>query len=306
MSRYLFRRLAAIVVVLAGTTFLTFMFVHLLPGDPARLMAGYEAGQMAIALVRHELGLDRPLMVQYWIYLQHLLHGSLGISSTDGSSVAADIRQAFGPTLNLTVVAMGFALVVGLSSGIFAALEHQDFVGLLLTSMSVFGISVPWFVLGLVLIWIFGVDLRLVPTGGNQRLSSIILPAVTLGWPFASTISRITRAQMLEVLSQDYVRTAHSKGLTAYRVILRHVFRNGLVPILTVIGLQFGGLISGAIVVETVFAWPGIGQLLISSITLRNYPVIQGLILMFALEFLLINVLVDLLYVAVDPRIRYS
>jgi glutathione transport system permease protein len=282
------------------------MFVHVLPGDPARLMAGIQATEESVQLVRHSLALDKPLWVQYGIYFRDLVHGSLGISNRDAAPVSLHVAQAFGPTFWLTLAAMLFAIAIGLAAGIVAAVAHGRVVDFSMTSLAMFGISLPSFVLALALIWIFGVDLRWFPTGGDQGPASLVLPAITLGAGAAATIARISRSEMLEVLAQDYVRVAQAKGHRVREVVLHHALPNTLIPIVTVIGLHFGFLISGAIIVETVFAWPGLGRLLIDSIAFRDYPVIQGVVLVFALEFVAVNLLVDVLYAHFDPRIRYQ
>jgi glutathione transport system permease protein len=305
MGYYILRRVLSATPTLLGVTFAVFMFVHVLPGDPARLMAGIQATEDSVQLVRKSLGLDKPLWVQYGIYLDDLFHGSLGDSNRDSVPVSTHISQAFGPTFSLTLAAMLVAIAMGLAAGIIAAVSHGGTLDFATTSLAMFGISLPSFVLALALIWIFGVDLRWFPTGGDQGAASLVLPAVTLGAGAAATIARISRSEMLEVLAQDYIRVAKAKGHRVRVVVLQHALPNTLIPVVTVIGLHFGFLISGAIIVETVFAWPGLGRLLIDSIAFRDYPVIQGVVLIFALEFVLVNLLVDVLYARIDPRIRY-
>jgi len=305
MTSYIFRRLLSATPTLLGVTLAVFMFVHVLPGDPARLMAGIQATEEAVQLVRSSLGLDKPLWVQYGIYFNDLIHGSLGISNRDAAAVSTHLAQAFGPTLFLTLAAMVVAIAIGLAAGIIAAVSHGRFLDLWTTSLAMFGISLPSFVLALALIWIFGVDLRWFPTGGDQGVASLVLPALTLGAGAAATIARISRSEMLEVLAQDYIRMAQAKGHRLRAIVLRHALPNTLISVVTVIGLHFGFLISGAIIVETVFAWPGLGRLLIDSIAFRDYPMIQGVVLVFALEFVAVNLLVDVLYARIDPRIRY-
>ena len=305
MTSYIFRRLLSATPTLLGVTLAVFMFVHVLPGDPARLMAGIQATEEAVQLVRSSLGLDKPLWVQYGIYFNDLIHGSLGISNRDAAAVSTHLAQAFGPTLFLTLAAMVVAIAIGLAAGIIAAVSHGRFLDLWTTSLAMFGISLPSFVLALALIWIFGVDLRWFPTGGDQGIASLVLPALTLGAGAAATIARISRSEMLEVLAQDYIRMAQAKGHRLGSIVLRHALPNTLISVVTVIGLHFGFLISGAIIVETVFAWPGLGRLLIDSIAFRDYPMIQGVVLVFALEFVAVNLLVDVLYARIDPRIRY-
>jgi glutathione transport system permease protein len=305
MISYIFRRLLSATPTLIGVTIAVFMFVHVLPGDPARLMAGIQATEDSVQLVRQSLGLDKPLWVQYGIYFNDLIHGSLGISNRDAAAVSAHLAQAFGPTFFLTLAAMVVAIAIGLAAGIVAAVSHGRFLDLWTTSLAMFGISLPSFVLALALIWIFGVDLRWFPTGGDQGVASLVLPALTLGAGAAATIARISRSEMLEVLAQDYIRMAQAKGHRLRAIVLRHALPNTLISVVTVIGLHFGFLISGAIIVETVFAWPGLGRLLIDSIGFRDYPMIQGVVLVFALEFVAVNLLVDVLYARIDPRIRY-
>ena len=305
MTSYIFRRLLSATPTLLGVTLAVFMFVHVLPGDPARLMAGIQATEESVQMVRQSLGLDKPRWVQYGIYFNDLIHGSLGISNRDAAAVSTHLAQAFGPTLFLTLAAMVVAIAIGLAAGIIAAVSHGRFLDLWTTSLAMFGISLPSFVLALALIWIFGVDLRWFPTGGDQGVASLVLPALTLGAGAAATIARISRSEMLEVLAQDYIRMAQAKGHKLRAIVLRHALPNTLISVVTVIGLHFGFLISGAIIVETVFAWPGLGRLLIDSIAFRDYPMIQGVVLVFALEFVAVNLLVDVLYARIDPRIRY-
>ncbi len=306
MGYYILRRVLSATPTLLGVTLAVFMFVHVLPGDPARLMAGIEATEDSVQLVRRSLGLDKPLWVQYGIYLNNLIHGSLGASNRDAAPVSTHIMQAFGPTFFLTVAAMLVAIAIGLAAGMIAAVSHGRVLDFTTTSLAMFGISLPSFVLALALIWIFGVDLRWFPTGGDQGAASLVLPAITLGAGAAATIARISRSEMLEVLAQDYIRVAKAKGHRLRMVVLQHALPNTLIPVITVIGLHFGFLISGAIIVETVFAWPGLGRLLIDSISFRDYPVIQGVVLVFALEFVAVNLLVDVLYARIDPRVRYQ
>jgi len=306
MASYIFRRLLSATPALFGVTVAVFMFVHVLPGDPARLMAGMQATEDSVQLVRHSLGLDKPLWVQYGIYLNDLVHGSLGVSNRDAVPVSTHVGQAFGPTFLLTLAAMLVAIVIGLAAGIIAAVAHGKVLDFVTTSLAMLGISLPSFVLALAMIWIFGVDLRWFPTGGDEGAASLVLPAVTLGAGAAATIARISRSEMLEILAQDYIRVAKAKGHRLRTVVLRHALPNTLIPVVTVTGLHFGFLISGAIIVETVFAWPGLGRLLIDSISFRDYPVIQGVVLVFALEFVAVNLLVDVLYARIDPRIRYG
>jgi glutathione transport system permease protein len=305
MPAYVVRRSLLATLTLLGVSVAVFMFVRVLPGDPARLMAGMEATEESVKLVRHFLGLDKPLWIQYGIYLAHLVQGDLGVSNRDAAPVGVHLMQAFIPTLLLTLAAMLVAVSMGLAAGIMASVNRGRVSDFATTSLAMVGISLPSFVLALALIWIFGVDLRWLPTGGDQTAASIVLPALTLGAGAAATIARITRSEMLEVLTQDYVRVAHAKGHRQRTVILRHALPNALISVVTVVGLQFGFLVSGTIIVETVFSWPGLGHLLIDSISFRDYPIIQGVVLLFAVEFVVVNLLVDILYARLDPRIRY-
>lgn len=306
MLLFILRRVSSATPTILGVTIAAFMFVHVLPGDPARLMAGFDATPDSLQLVRQSLGLDKPLWVQYGMYLQGLVHGRLGASNRDSVAVSTHIAEAFGPTFLLTCGAMVVAIAIGLAAGIIAALTRGGTVDFATTSLAMLGISLPSFVLALALIWIFGVDLRWFPTGGEQGAASLVLPAVTLGAGAAATIARISRSEMLEVLTQDYIRVAKAKGHRVRTIVFQHALPNTLIPVVTVMGLHFGSLLSGAIIVETVFAWPGLGRLLIDSIALRDYPVIQGVMLVFALQFVAVNLLVDVLYARIDPRIRYN
>jgi glutathione transport system permease protein len=305
MLPYVIRRSFFATLTLLGVSVAVFMFVRVLPGDPARLMAGMEATEDSVKLIRHSLGLDKSLWVQYEIYFTDLMRGNLGVSNRDVAPVRIHLVQAFVPTLLLTLAAMAVAITIGLAAGITAAVNRGKVTDIATTSLAMFGISLPSFVLALVFIWIFSVDLRWLPTGGDQGAASVVLPALTLGAGAAATIARITRSEMLEVLTQDYVRVAQAKGHRQRTVILCHALPNALISVITVVGLQFGFLVSGTIVVETVFSWPGLGRLLIDSISFRDYPVIQGVVLLFAIEFVIVNLLVDVLYARVDPRIRY-
>ena len=306
MRAYLVYRIISAIPTILGVTIVVFMFVRLIPGDPARLMAGLGATEDSVQLVRHALGLDKPLWTQYVIYMKGVLRGDLGTSNRDATPVSEHLIQAFTPTVELTVAAIAVAMLVGLTLGIVAAGAHNTLWDVALTSGAILGISLPSFVLAFILIWAFAVTLRMFPTGGEQGTFAIVLPAVTLGVGAAATIARITRSEMLEVMSQEYIRAAHAKGHTPLAVVLRHGLPNTLIPVLTVIGLQFGFLISGAIIVETVFSWHGLGRLLVDAIGFRDYPVIQGVVLLFALEFIVVNILTDVIYALVDPRIRYQ
>jgi glutathione transport system permease protein len=301
---YLLRRLAGTIPVLFAVSIFVFGFIHLLPGDPARLIAGADASPQDVAAVRETLGLDRPLWRQYLRYVDQTAHGELGRSSRTRQPVSFEIGQRFMPTLWLTVVSMVWATIIGAGIGVISGVKRgrwQDQLGMVL---AVSGISFPGFWLGLLLIDFFSVRLRWLPSGGYGTWQHFVLPGLTLGLGVAAVLARFTRSAFVEVASEDYVRTARAKGLPERRVIWTHTLRNALIPVITMTGLQFGFLLGGAVVVETVFSWPGLGRLLIDSVSFRDYPVIQAEIMLFSLEFILINLAVDLLYAAVNPEIR--
>lgn len=281
-----------------------FMFVHLLPGDPAALVAGPDADGATIELIRHQMGLDRSLPEQFMHYVVNLLQGDFGTSLRINQPVSRLIAERFFPTMMLTVTSMVWAIVFGLVVGIISAVWRNKWPDHLGMSVAVSGISFPAFALGMVLIQLFSVYLGWLPSIGASSWQHYILPSITLGAGVAAIMARFTRASFVEVIKEDFVRTARAKGLSEERVINKHVLRNALIPVVTMMGLQFGTLLGGSIVVEAVFSWPGMGSLLIDSVNMRDYPVIQGLILLFSLEFLLINLAVDLLYGAINPAIR--
>jgi peptide/nickel transport system permease protein/oligopeptide transport system permease protein len=279
---------------------------RLLPGDPARVIAGVLASPEDVERIRQQMGLDQPLWVQYGNFLGSLLRLNLGTSAHTNAPVMEEIGSRLPYTVELAVVALVLAVTVGVLAGVAAAIRRNTMLDLLISSFSVFGVSMPVYWLGLMMIILFAIDLRLLPAAGADEPTSILMPAVTLALFSLGLIARMTRSSMLEVLGQDYVRTARAKGAPLRSVVFRHALRNALLPIMTVIGLQFGALLGGAVVTETVFAWPGVGRLLIDSIFFRDYPVVQGLVLMFGTTFVVINLLVDLLYAYVDPRIHYT
>ena len=305
MAKYLIHRLLGILPVLLLISLLVFGFVHLLPGDPARLVAGQDATQQDIAVVRAALGLDRPLWEQYVTYLWNVLHGDFGISLKTRRPVSEEIGERFFPTFWLTIISMVWATLFGLIIGVSSAVRRgrwQDHGGML---VAVSGISLPSFWLGLLLIDWFSVRLGWFPTSGYGTLAHFVLPSITLGVGVAAVMARFTRSSFIEIAREDYIRTARAKGAFERLVVWKHVLRNALIPIITMVGLQFGFLLGGSIVVETVFAWPGLGRLLVDSVSFRDYPVIQAEILLFSLEFILINLIVDVLYALVNPEIRY-
>ncbi|MDF2679515.1 MAG: glutathione transporter permease GsiC [Brevibacillus sp.] len=306
MFRYIVKRLIEIIPIIFVVSLLIFFFIHLVPGDPVRLAAGKDATLDEITRVRQELGLDKPLFVQYATYMQNLLTGNLGHSLKTGLPISDMFANRYEITMKLTFMSLGWALVLGLLVGTISAVfrnKWPDYVGML-TAIS--GISLPGFWLGLILIQVFSVQLGWFPTGGAESWKSYILPSITLGAGIMSMLARFTRSSLLETLKEDFIRTGRAKGLKESMVVRKHALKNSMIPVVTIAGLQFGFLLGGSVVVETVFSIPGMGRLLIDSIAFRDYPVVQAVILLFSLEFILVNLLVDILYKALNPKIRYE
>ncbi|EIV7686457.1 glutathione ABC transporter permease GsiC [Salmonella enterica] len=306
MLNYVLKRLLGLIPTLLIVAVLVFLFVHLLPGDPARLIAGPEADAQVIALVRQQLGLDRPLHVQFWHYITHVLQGDFGTSMVSHRPVSEEIASRFLPTLWLTITSMIWAVLFGMATGIAAAVWRNHWPDRVGMTLAVTGISFPAFALGMLLMQIFSVELGWLPTVGADSWQHYILPSLTLGAAVASVMARFTRSSFVDVLSEDYMRTARAKGVSETWVVLKHGLRNAMIPVVTMMGLQFGFLLGGSIVVEKVFNWPGLGRLLVDSVEMRDYPVIQAEVLLFSLEFILINLVVDVLYAAINPAIRYK
>ncbi|KRT75403.1 MAG: dipeptide/oligopeptide/nickel ABC transporter permease [Candidatus Rokubacteria bacterium CSP1-6] len=334
MGRYAVRRSLTIIPVLLGVSVLVFSFIHLIPGDPALTMLGERATPEKVEEVRRHLGLDRPIPEQYLIYLGKIVRGDLGISIVRGDPVLTDLLRRFPATVELATAAIFLALLFGIPIGIVSAVWRNSLVDSFSRVWALAGVSMPIFWLGLMLAWFFGVQLRWLPTGfrldtgtafepwtnfvildaalqGNwavlrDALRHLILPAVALATIPLAVIARMTRASMLEVLSQEYIRTAEAKGLPQAAVILRHALRNALLPVLTVVGLQVGHLLAGAILTETIFSWPGIGLWVYESIESRDYAIVQGASLFIAVIFVVVNLVTDVLYAAIDPRIKYD
>jgi len=334
VRRYAIRRGLTIVPVLLGVSLLVFSFIHLIPGDPALTMLGERATPEKVAEVRARLGLDRPIWQQYVLYIGKALRGDLGVSIIRGDPVASDLLRRFPATVELATAAIVVAIALGIPIGVASAVWRNSLLDSLARLGALTGVSMPIFWLGLVLAWFFGVQLRVLPTG--FRLSSgtafvpwtnfvildallqgdwptlvdavrhLILPALALATIPLAVIARMTRASMLEVLSREYIRTAEAKGLSRRVVILRHALRNALLPVLTVVGLQVGRLLAGAILTETIFSWPGIGLWVYESIESRDYAIVQGVSLFIAVIVVGVNLLTDVLYAAVDPRIKYE
>lgn len=306
MLEYLVKRLLGIIPVIFAISVVVFAFVHLLPGDPARLVAGVDASLEDVAAVRQSLGLEGPLWQQYVRFAGNALQGDFGISIKTRRPVTAEIGERLMPTVWLTVFAMIWATIFGLLIGVLSAVKRgrwQDYGGMII---AVSGISFPSFWLGLLLIDLFSVRLGWLPTGGYGTWAHFVMPSFTLGLGVAAVMARFTRSAFVEIAREDYVRTARAKGVPETIVIWKHTLRNALVPVITMTGLQFGFLLGGSIVVETVFSWPGLGRLLVDSVSYRDYPVIQAEILLFSLEFIFINLAVDVLYAFANPEIRYK
>ena len=304
MIRYLGRRILVTLPTLWLVTVVVFSMVRLLPGDPAETIAGLHATQESVAGLRQELGLDRPLLVQYGQFLGGLLRLDLGRSTMSRAPVLDEIRPRLPVSVTLAVLSMGVAVTFGVLLGVLAALRRRSWVDYLAMSVSVAGLSTPTFVLGLILILVLSVQWRFLPATGAATWWHYILPAITLGLPAAAVVARMARSSLLEVLRQDFVRTAWAKGLSRPSVVYRHALKNALIPVITISGLQFGQLMGGAVVVESVFGLPGLGKLLVDRVLGRDYPVIQGVVLVAACGFVLTNLVVDLVYSLVDPRIR--
>lgn len=306
MLRYAMMRLLGLIPTLLLVTVFVFLFVHQLPGDPARLVAGPEADDQTVAMVRHDLGLDRPMPVQFVDFVVRAPEGDFGTSIRTHRPVADEIAERFGPTLALTALSMLWAVVFGLGLGILAAVKRGRLADRAAMVFAVSGISVPPFALGILLMEVFSVQLGWFPTVGADSWLHYVLPSITLGAGVAAVMARFTRSSMMEVLDADYVRTARAKGLGERSVVMRHALRNALIPVVTMLGLQFGFLLGGSIVVEKVFNWPGMGRLLVDAVDMRDYPVMQACVLLFSLEFMLINLAVDLLYGWINPAVRFA
>jgi len=305
MLQYLLRRLLGLIPTLLIVGVLVFMFVHLLPGDPARLAAGQDATPETVKLVREDLGLDKSLPEQFLRFAGGVLHWDFGKSLRTKRPVSTEIAERFMPTLWLTIAAMAWSVTIGMLIGTLSAVWRNRWPDRLGMTLAVSGISFPAFALGMMLMQLFSVQLGWLPTVGADTWRHYILPSLTLGAAVAAIMARFTRSSFVDILGEDYVRTARAKGLSETTVVIKHGLRNALIPVVTMMGLQFGFLLGGSIVVEVVFNWPGLGRLLIDAVDMRDYPVIQALVLLFSLEFIVINLLVDVLYAVINPTIRY-
>lgn len=306
MFIYILKRLISTIPVLIGISLLLFLMLRMLPGDPAQVLAGQMATPQEIEMIRHQLGLDKPIYIQYGHFLARLAKFDLGRSARTQNPVSQEIWARLPNTVLLAVMAIALACLFGIPAGIISAVRPYSWIDYLVTLTALFGISIPVFWLGMMLVVLFAVVLKWLPAGGTGSWQHLILPSITLASFVVAFIARMTRSSMLETLSQDYTTTARSKGLREKVVIIKHALKNALIPIITVVGLQFGMLLGGAVLTESVFAWPGLGRLIVDSIMGRDYPVIQGSILVFGLLYIFVNLVVDIIYAFVDPRIRYD
>ena len=303
MFFYLLRRLASAVPVILGVIFAVMLTIEIIPGDPVTLMLGEHATRESVAQVREALGLDKPLLVRYVLYLKNLAHGDLGRSIREGRLVSQELHDVWPATLELTLAALFIAIVFGVLAGVISAVWPNSFFDSIVRLGSLFGLSMPVFWTGLSFIVLFSLWLPWLPVGGTGSLRHLILPATTLALPSLAMVARMTRSSVLEVLREDYIRTARAKGIREPLVVLKHGLRNACIPVVTLLGLQFGQLLGGAVLTETVFSWPGMGRLIVRAIFARDYILLQGAILVFALAFVVVNLLVDLSYATFDPRV---
>ena len=306
MAKFILKRILQMIPILFVVTIVVFLFVHLIPGNPARIVAGADADKATIEAVEKRLGLDKPIVEQYGVYVSNLVKGDLGTSLKTNEPILQEMKQRFMPTFWLTVWSMIFAIVVGVGIGILSAMRRNSFWDYFGMFGAVVGISIPSFWLGLILMQWFSVKLGWFPTTGLDSWKGYVLPAITLGVGVAAIIARFTRSALIDVLKEDYIRTGRAKGFSKWKIMMRQALKNAMVPVVTMTGLQFGFLLGGSVVIETVFGFPGLGSWLIDAVTNRDYPVIQAEILLFSLEFLLINLAVDVIYGFLNPQIRYD
>ena len=303
---YTLRRLLEAVPVILAVSFIVFVSVRLVPGDPARAIAGMEANDETVEAIRADLGLDQPLLQQYGVFLSHAIRADLGESYYYGTPVMPEVLRRFPATAELAVAGLFLSILIGVGLGTLSAVFRGSFMDRGVLVFAIAGVSMPSFWLALLLIIFFAVDLKWLPAGGYGSFRHLVLPAVTLGLFGAGTIARLTRSSMLEVLNQDYIRTARSKGVGPNALLWKHALRNALIPVITVLGLQLGAFLSRAVVTETVFGWPGVARLTVTAVLDRDFPLIQGTVLWLALVFIATNLVVDLAYSVIDPRIRYG
>ena len=315
MTTYIIRRLLLLPLLMLGISLIVFILIQLAPGDPISSQYGLKLAELdptTVEKLREELGLNDPIMVQYGRYLVRLMHGDLGQSLTSHTPVIKEITARYPATMELAITAMLMVIVVSIPLGVVAAIKRGSLTDNFLMAGALFGVSIPNFWFGIMMILIFGLWLGWLPISGRgdgplfSRFEYLILPSFTLAIGMMGIVSRMVRSSVVEVLGLDYIRTAHAKGLRSQTVLTRHAIRNALIPVVTVLGLQFASLLGGAIIIETIFAWPGIGRLAVNAIWRRDYPVIMGTVLVFSFTFILANLFVDILYTILDPRIRYS
>jgi peptide/nickel transport system permease protein len=306
VAHFLIRRVLLTIPVMLGVATLVFSLIHLVPGDPVQAMLGESASPVDIAELRGKLGLDRPLIVQYAAFLKGVATGDLGTSLRTNEPVAAAIAERLPATFELAMAAMAMAVVFAIPLGVIAATRAGTRIDHAATTLALVGISIPNFWLGPLLAIVFSVGLGWFPVSGRGTPAHLVLPAVTLAAPLAAVLARMTRASLLEELHELYVLAARARGVSRFRAVIKHALRNSLIPIVTVLGLQFGAVLTGAVITETIFAWPGVGRLLIQSISFRDYPLVQGCILLIAITYVSMNLLTDVVYGLLDPRIRHE
>lgn len=304
MLKYILKRILMFVPVLLAVTFIVYMILSFTPGDPAEMAAGSDATKEVIEEVRKNLGLDKPVLVQYFHYMLGLIQGDFGTSYYSGQPVSIELFARIPQTLKLASCALIVMLVIAIPIGVISATHQYSAVDYGSTVFALTGVAMPNFWLGLLLIIVFALNLRILPSGGSTGFSSIILPAITLGFTSAATIMRTTRSSMLEVIRQDYIRTAYAKGVSSGAVTIRHALRNALMPIVTTVGLSFGNMLGGSTVIETVFSWPGLGRLVVDSIQRKDTPSVLGCLIVFCTIYSVVNLIVDLLYGFLDPRVK--
>lgn len=302
MQSYIFKRLGHTILVMIGISIISFVFLQL-SGDPVGLILPQDATSQQIEDLRNKLGLNEPIFIQYLHFINNALQGNLGRSLFSNEPVTDLILERLPATVELAVFSMGFALIIAIPIGIISALKRGTFIDTASMVLALFGLSMPHFWLGIMMIMLFSVQLGWLPTSGRGSFAQIIMPATAMGISMVALFARLTRSTMLEVLGQDYVRTARAKGLSEYIVIGKHALKNAVLPLITMIGMEFGLLLGGAVIIETVFAWPGVGRLIVQAIMDRDYPVVQGAVMMLAMIFVIVNLLVDLTYHWLDPNI---
>ena len=300
------KRFLGVVPVVFGVVLLTFLLVHAVPGDPIEVMLGESASSADRMQLRADLGLDQPIYVQFGAYLNKLAHGDLGVSIHSKKPIVDLLAERLPATAKLALLALSFAILIGIPLGLIAALKVNQWPDKLANLLSLSISAMPHFWMGPMLMMVFAIWLGLLPVSGMESGTAIVLPALTLGFGLAAILTRMTRASMLEVLHEDFIRTARAKGLTEHAVILRHALRAALLPIVTVLGLQLGSLLAGTVITETVFSWDGVGRLLVESIEKRDYPVTQACVLMVALLYVMLNLATDMIYTKIDPRVRFT